>query len=178
MTTLPIKSDDRPVSMLELTINLNDIDFEGENDTPAQTPTVEEEVIQPESMEGRNLESTPSTDDVDGSGSGEHAPITVVLSMQQLQEQPEDEEKTERHRKLEKTLSGSSYTEVLANNILKESVEKLDPMVFVTRMNEESLVFLSILNCTIRVSFFHRCFLVLFFITVVVYGLINHCKLM
>lgn len=132
--------------MLELTLNLNEIDFEGgEDQQQQQPPSIVEEVIQQESMEGRNLESVPSFEQTDGQA------ITVVLATNQDGGGAVD---TEKQRQLERTLSDSSYTEDLANDILKESVERLDPMVFVNKINEENVLFVSALNCTIRVSSF------------------------
>ena len=136
-------------------MNLNDIDFEGAGeDQPQPPPAIVEEVYQRESMEGRNLESVPSIEDKDGQQ--RQAPMTVVLAMNEDGAENADNGDA-RQRKLERTLSDSSYTEGLANNILKESVEKLDPMVFVNKINEESRVFLSVLNCSIRVSFHFVC---------------------
>ena len=131
--------------MLELTLNLNDIDFEAGEDQQQQPPPIVEEAIQPQSMEGRNLESVPSFEQTDR----QHQPITVVLATNQDGVYAVE---TDKQRDLERTLSDSSYTEDLANDILKESVEKLDPMVFVNKINEENVLFVSVLNCIIRVS--------------------------
>lgn len=131
--------------MLELTLNLNDIDFEAGEDQQQQPPSIVEEAIQPQSMEGRNLESVPSFEQTDR----QHQPITVVLATNQDGVYAVE---TDKQRDLERTLSDSSYTEDLANDILKESVEKLDPMVFVNKINEENVLFVSVLNCIIRVS--------------------------
>ena len=131
--------------MLELTLNLNDIDFEAGEDQQQQPPPIVEEAIQPQSMEGRNLESVPSFEQTDG----QHQPITVVLATNQDGVYAVE---TDKQRNLERTLSDSSYTEELANDILKESVEKLDPMVFVNKINKENVLFVSVLNCIIRVS--------------------------
>ena len=144
MASLPIKSDQRPVSMLELTLNLNDIDFESEELASSKRNSraiLEEEEIIPQSADSRNVQSMPEEPSENESES--RAPVKVILSMAS---QPK-----ERHQELEAKLNESEYTESLAKDILKESVQEIDPMVFVNKINEECLAYITILY-TIKVS--------------------------
>jgi hypothetical protein len=144
MASLPVKSDDRPVSMLELTLNLDNIDFESDEVAAKPSSRVnsmaikeEEEAadIIPQPVGVHNLESTPM------------APVKVVLSMGDNNQQDDKE-----RQQLQERLSESGFSDNLAQDIIKESVQELDPTVYINRMKEECAVYLTILNCTVKVS--------------------------
>lgn len=130
-----MRPEERPVSMVELTLNLDGIDLEEcEPSTRGNSMVIREDVI-PTPIESRNVEASLDLD---------------TLTKNYDKDKTEDTS-TSRQPRLKQRLSESDYTESLANDIIKESVSVLDSTVFMKRMVETEEYYHKMLSCTIKV---------------------------
>lgn len=130
-----MKNDDRPVSMVELTLNLDGIDLEDSGSSSRVNSMVIKEEEIPPPLQTRNVEASVDT-------------------LPPLNDKVETsvEDSSTGQPPLQQRLSESDYTESLANDIIKESVSVLDSTVFLKQMIEAEEYYHNMLSCTIKVT--------------------------